>query len=134
MLPHLLLPDYHATLLHTRPPGITAQPTLTEACAACPPSRLAGANNTWWNVLPRNNALTPLPVCEFGPLLNFVGNYGPPSVRPDRPEPRGEYKLFPGWCSASTKWWVENIRPGARLVPTDLFTAMLATREKRLRR
>ncbi|PSC77016.1 band 7 isoform A [Micractinium conductrix] len=36
----------------------------------------SGANNTWWGVAASNPATKlPLPSCDFGPLLTFVGNF-----------------------------------------------------------
>lgn len=48
------------------------------------PSTLAAANNTVWNLRMNPKGATgtrvPLPACDFGPLLNFVGNWGRPAA------------------------------------------------------
>lgn len=81
----------------------------------------------------------PLPPPSTGPLLTWVGtNYAPPPnnatgiARNVSPRPS---RLFPGFCSAAgTKWWVERLRPGATLLPRDLYSAMVSTRAARLAR
>ena len=99
-----------------------------------------------------------LPECDFGPLLAFVGNYGEPE-RPKKLKGTGDRRLleagdeaagaqpegaaagaeaaaaasdlFPDWCKGS-QWWVENLRPGKRLYPSDIHAAMVSTRRSRL--
>jgi len=51
--------------------------------AACPhsaPVAPAAANNTWWNIYSSSAAqqVLPLPFCQFGPLLSFMGAFSAP--------------------------------------------------------
>lgn len=80
----------------------------------------------------------PAPLSAAGPLLTWVGtDYAPPPnnatgiARNVSPRPS---RLFPGFCTAGTKWWVERLRPGAALLPRDLYSAMVSTRAARLAR
>jgi hypothetical protein len=78
-----------------------------------------------------------VPPCDFGPLLNFVGRVAPP-FRSDAGiagpgSPAGTpTTLFPAYCAKVVRWWVEQQRPGAALLPSDLWAAMVQTRQARL--
>lgn len=59
------------------------------------------------------SVLLGLPACDFGPQLNWVGRF--------------KATVLNGACSA-TRWTVEQIGVGRRLVPQDLFEAQRAFR------
>ncbi|PSC67722.1 band 7 [Micractinium conductrix] len=40
----------------------------------------SGANSTWWNIYSSRGATLYLPDCGYGPLLNWIGVYGPPEI------------------------------------------------------
>ncbi|KAL4433787.1 hypothetical protein ABPG75_000228 [Micractinium tetrahymenae] len=102
----------------------------------------AAANNTWWNIYSSAGTDLYLPDCDFGPLLNFVGQYGPPQdcVKLGRCIKEGGVdtsRLLPPYC-ADMLWRVEQNQnmAGQRVplfAPKDLFGAMVATRNQRLR-
>ncbi|EFN53345.1 hypothetical protein CHLNCDRAFT_137073 [Chlorella variabilis] len=99
----------------------------------------AAANNTWWNIYAssRPTASLAIPDCGYGPLLNYVGGFGPPAkgaagiAGPGSPAGTPT-PLFPAYCTPGVAWWVEQKRAGAALSPPDLFPAMVATRQQRL--
>ena len=97
-----------------------------------------------------------LPACDFGPLLNFIGSYLPPSTKTGRSagvsmaalasaasKPLANASSAPGdavgiadaynptWC-AQSRWRVNLVPPGRALVPSNLFVAMMETRKQRL--
>jgi hypothetical protein len=98
-------------------------------------------------------AKVPLPVCTFGPLLNFIGSYLPPtlpkkprsaatSIAGDRLNGAGGSAdsaemvasadaANPVWCPR-TGWRVNLVPPGRQLQPANIYDAMLATRKQRL--
>ncbi|KAL4458885.1 hypothetical protein ABPG75_013750 [Micractinium tetrahymenae] len=138
----------------------------------------SGSNNTFWNLQASRPGphLLDLPECDFGPLLNFVGQYNAPdgsgssgggsrrrsllansilvpgegstaaqggsaddSSTADSPSPAPVPGLssgselvasaqgtYPAWCTA-TKWRTELVEQGQRLLPADLYSAMVAT-------
>ena len=106
----------------------------------CPPAPAAAANNTWWAIHASQRTAKEGPLqlreCGYGPLLNFVGTTyaapagGDPGIASKASPPPS--RLFPGWCTKTTPWHVEQLRPGAALQPKDLYTAMLRTRRARL--
>lgn len=114
----------------------------------------SGANNTFWNVAPSGVGVkVALPVCTFGPLLNFIGSYLPPtlpkkprsaatSIAGDRLNGAGGSAdsaemvasadaANPVWCPR-TGWRVNLVPPGRQLQPANIYDAMLATRKQRL--
>ena len=116
----------------------------------------AAANNTWWNIRASSGAALKLPACNFGALVNFVGSSSLPPEKGDwgvitwaagagnskvgaaakQSKPTAAappYTLFPGYCAQKVQWWIEQLRPEAHMYPSDLFGAMAATRQQRLR-
>ena len=117
----------------------------TKRCITTPPipphpNPRAAANNTWWAIhaskRPAKSGPLQIRECGYGPLLNFVGTtYSAPAGGNSGISPRVSpppSRLFPGWCTQTTPWHVEQLRPGATLQPRDLYTSMLRTRRTRL--
>lgn len=82
-----------------------------------------------------------LPNCEFGPLLNFIGGpFGPPEQcsapgRCKRIESDAPWTRYPQYCTAPRmNWLVEQVEPGRKLFPPDIFTAQLERRHERRQR
>ena len=102
------------------------------------PSPFAAANNTYWNIQASRRAKTAPPLklreCTYGPLLNFVGSEyaAPQKGGAGVASTATPSHLFPGYCTAGVKWWVEQLRPGAAIQPRDLYAAMVETRAMRL--
>ena len=136
-------PNGHAGLAGTSWADLPRRPT--------PP---AGSNNTWWNIRASSGAALKLPACDFGALVNFVGSSSLPpetgdwgvitqatgnakvgaAAKQGKPTAAAPpYTLFPGYCTQKVQWWVEQLQPGAHMYPADLFGAMAATRQQRLR-
>ena len=87
------------------------QPRLTTVTPRHPPSPLrAGANTTWWGNYGGGDGsvLLGLPPCDFGPTLTWVGRFT---------------RTVTNTACAATRWSVEQIGAGRRLVPQDLFEA-----------
>ena len=102
---------------------------LTGACAEH--TSVAGANTTLWNVVSSGGNQIPLPTCDFGPLLDFVGNYGAPGTTETTAAGAAyDFQLMPDWCPA-VQWYVELLRPGAKLYPRNLHIAMVEHRAAR---
>ncbi|KAL4430794.1 hypothetical protein ABPG75_006050 [Micractinium tetrahymenae] len=70
----------------------------------------SAANTTFWGIWSSRPTTKPwpLPTCDFGPLLTWVGRFAD--------------TVAPGACSAS-RWTVENTGATRQLVPGDLFIA-----------
>lgn len=66
MLSTPLSPSFQSSQTHIPPPPNRHRTFIT------PPSMFAAANNTWWHIH-SSEANLYLPSCDFGPLLNFVG-------------------------------------------------------------
>lgn len=121
-----------------KPPLLPAltHPTLPPHPAS--PHPAAAANNTWWNIRASTRPKTAAPIklreCTYGPLLNFLGSFyaAPAKGGAGVASTATPSRLFPGYCTAGVKWWVEQLRPGAAIFPADLFGAMVETRAKRL--
>jgi len=104
------------------------------------PSPPAAANNTWWNIYSSRGATLYLPDCDFGPILNYVGRYGPPEIceRPGKCRNDGDEGGVAGASLASycpnMAWYVEQAERELQLfAPRDLHAAMVKTRWDRLR-
>ena len=108
----------------------------------------SGANTTWWSVYPSSGAASPLPTCDFGPLLSFFGSWLAPGTRfrgRRLQQAGGEAvnataALLDGgggvtvtaaavtpWCTAQG-WFVEQVDAGKRPYPADLYAAQVAAR------
>jgi len=92
---------------------ITDDSTLP--CPHLPAPAPAGSNTTFWGITTTNTTAKPfpLPACDFGPYLNWVGRFAD--------------AVAPGACAA-TRWTVEQSGAGRRLEPADLLVAQRAKR------
>lgn len=99
----------------------------------------SAANNTFWNIWAGSSGQLPLPPCDFGPSLTFVGAYGPPEDGSSSSDSGDRRRLLaavggvasaaarPAWCAAQG-WWVEAAQRGSKVQPVDLHAAMVQRR------
>lgn len=112
--------------------------TTPRPCPSLSPAPSA-ANNTFWNIWAGSSGQLPLPPCDFGPSLTFVGAYGPPEDGSSSSDSGDRRRLLaavggvasaaarPAWCAAQG-WWVEAAQRGSKVQPVDLHAAMVQRR------